>query len=258
MTTKHQDVHEAREPVIGLIHGWAMHGGLFGDLCGAWPAPDWRRLDLPGHGQRRDVAWPDSTPALLDAVLEGLPDGAWLCGWSLGGLLAMQAALREPERFAGLVLIAATPSLVRRPHWDHAVEPAMLKAMAMELAGDPVAVVQRFLALEMHGAVHARSDLKRLRERAFEHGLPARSALTAGLHHLAETDVTDRLSELGTPVALIGGRRDKLVPWAALEILAERLPRAEIFRISGAAHAPFLTDPAAVAAVMRGWIESQS
>jgi pimeloyl-[acyl-carrier protein] methyl ester esterase len=235
-----------------------MHGGLFDDLCAAWPEPDWRRLDLPGHGRQRDTAWPESTPELLDRMLEGLPDGAWLCGWSLGGLLAMQAALREPQRFSGLVLMAATPSLVRRPHWPDAVEPAMLKAMAVELAGDPAAVVQRFLALEMHGAVHARSDLKRLRERALEHGLPAREALLAGLNHLAETDLSERLSELELPVALIGGRRDKLVPWAALETLAERLPRAVTFRIPGAAHAPFLTDPAAVASVVRGWIEAHS
>lgn len=247
-------------PAIGLIHGWAMHGGLFDDLRAAWPDPDWRRLDLPGHGLRRELGWPDRTDALIDAVLDGLPEGAWLAGWSLGGLIAMQAALRASEgegpRLAGLVLIAATPSLIRRPHWPHAVEPAMLQAMARELAEHPEAVVQRFLALEMHGAVHARSDLKRLRERAFEHGLADRAALLAGLNHLAETDLTQRLGELDLPVALIGGRRDKLVPWAALESVAAQLPRAEAVRIPGAAHAPFLTDPTAVASAMRRWIAS--
>lgn len=244
-----------RSTVIGLVHGWAMHGGLFDDLRAAWPDPDWYRLDLPGHGRRRDRAWPGPTDELLDAVLEGLPEGAWLAGWSLGGLIAMQAALREPQRFAGLVLIAATPSLVRRPHWPHAVEPAMLQAMALELAEHPDAVIQRFLALEMHGAVHAKSDLKRLRERALEHGRPSRAALLAGLQHLAATDLSARLGELDLPVAVIGGRRDRLVPWAALEAMTERLPRAAAIRIPGAAHAPFLTDPTAVASAMRRWME---
>jgi pimeloyl-[acyl-carrier protein] methyl ester esterase len=245
---------ERSSPVIGLVHGWAMHGGLFDDLCAAWPDPDWRRLDLPGHGRRRDRAWPGTPDELLDAVLEDLPAGAWLAGWSLGGLVAMQAALREPDRFAGLVLIAATPSLVRRPQWPHAVEPAMLQAMALELAEQPDAVIQRFLALEMHGAVHAKSDLKRLRERALAHGRPSRAALLAGLNYLAETDLSARLEAIELPVAVIGGRRDKLVPWAALETMAARLPRAEAIRIPGAAHAPFLTDPTAVAQAMRRWI----
>ncbi len=241
-------------PSIGLIHGWAMHGGLFDDLVAAWPEPDWRRLDLPGHGVQRDRAWPATTDALLDAVLGDLPRGSWLLGWSLGGLIAMQAALREPDRFAGLVLIAATPSLIRRPHWPHAVEPAMLQAMAVELADEPETVVQRFLALEMHGAANARSDLKRLRERAFEHGVPARQALLAGLNHLAETDLTGRLEQLPVPVRLLGGRRDRLVPWAALEAVAAAVPDADLVRIPGAAHAPFLTDPEAVVAAVRGWI----
>lgn len=240
-------------PTIGLIHGWAMHGGLFDDLVGAWPEADWRRLDLPGHGQRCDEGWPEDTDVLIDAVLADLPDGSWLLGWSLGGLIAMQAALRAPDRLAGLLLIAATPSLIRRPHWPNAVDPALLKAMALELAGDPEAVVQRFLALEMHGAVNARSDLKQLRERAFAHGMPRKQALLAGLAHLAETDLTARLEALELPVRLIGGRRDKLVPWAALEAVAERVPDAELLRIPGAAHAPFLTDPGAVAAAVRGW-----
>ncbi len=242
-----------RWPTIGLVHGWAMHGGLFDDLVAAWPEADWRRLDLPGHGRQRDRAWPATTDALLDAVLDDLPQGSWLLGWSLGGLIAMQAALREPDRFAGLLLIAATPSLIQRPHWPHAVEPAMLKAMAVELAGDPEPVVQRFLALEMHGAVNARSDLKRLRERAFQHGYPARQALMAGLNHLAETDLTGQLSQLALPVRLLGGRRDRLVPWAALEAVAEAVPDGDLVRIPGAAHAPFLTDPEAVAAAVRGW-----
>lgn len=243
-------------PTIGLIHGWAMHGGLFDDLVDSWPAADWRRLDLPGHGDRRDTAWPVDPAELVDAVIGDLPAGSWLLGWSLGGLIAMQAALRHPTRFAGLILVAATPSLIRRTSWPHAVEPAMLQAMAVELAEHPDTVVQRFLELEMHGAKNARSGLKQLRQRAFLHGMPDKRALLAGLSHLGNSDLTGRLESLDLPVRLIGGRRDKLVPWDALESMAERLPDAELLDVPGAAHAPFLTDPDAVAAAVRGWADA--
>lgn len=244
-------------PEITTLHGWAMHGGLFDDLVAHWPAAAWRRIDLPGHGLRRDEPWPDRIEDLLDDIAER-SGGGWLLGWSLGGLLAMQALLHRPEAFDGLVLIAATPRFTRTEHWPHGTDASLVKAMALELSNDPEAVVRRFLALESHGSADARGELRRLRESAMRHGLPDRAALLAGLKHLASTDLTDRLEEIGVPVLLIGGRRDRLVPFPALEAMQARLPNAEKVRIPGAAHAPFLTDPAETASAIRTFIEGQT
>ena len=241
-------------PEIATLHGWAMHGGLFDELSARWPDARWRRIDLPGHGTRRGDPWPARVEDLLDDLLARTPHGAWLMGWSLGGLLAMQALLRRPGMVRGLVLIAATPCFVARDHWPAGMDAGLVKAMALELAADPESVIQRFLALEIHGSAHARDELRRLKSVALRHGVPDKAALLAGLNHLAETDVSRRLDEIEAPVLLIGGRRDRLVPWAALEAADERLPDSRLVRIPGSAHAPFLTDPDATAGAMRDFV----
>lgn len=239
---------------IGALHGWAMHSGLFQDLTNELPEADWRGIDLPGHGKNRGTPWPEDSGRLVGELTNDLPDGSWLMGWSLGGLLAMQAALAQPKRFAGLILVAATPRFIAGENWPDGVEAGMLKAMALELAADPEVVVNRFLALEIHGSAHPRDELKRLKTLALAHGLPDKTALLAGLKHLAETDVSKRLSEIECPVLLVGGRRDKLVPWPSLERTHQLLPDSRLVRIPGAAHAPFLTDAGAVAGAIRDFI----
>ncbi|MGK7294943.1 MAG: pimeloyl-ACP methyl ester esterase BioH [Candidatus Wenzhouxiangella sp. M2_3B_020] len=245
-------------PDIATLHGWAMHGGLFDDLAAHWVDARWHRIDLPGHGLRRDDPWPARVEDLLDDLIARTPAGGWLMGWSLGGLLAMQAYLRRPDAFEGLVLVAATPCFVAREHWPNGMDAGLVKAMALELAGDPESVIQRFLALEIHGSAHARDELRRLKSVALRHGVPDKAALLAGLNHLAGTDLGGRLGEIDAPVLLIGGRRDKLVPWAALQAAHERLPDSRLVRVAGSAHAPFLTDPDATAEAIRDFVRESA
>lgn len=246
-------------PVIGAIHGWAMHGGLFADLLHAWPdeePPDWRRLDLPGHGLRRHEPWPEDPEALAAGVVRDLPAGSWLVGWSLGGQVALQAALAEPSRYRGLMLISATPCFLRRPHWPHGLAPELLQAMIDGLGHDPEAVVRRFLALELHGSSDVARQLRRLRSLAAVHGSPEASALLGGLEYLAATDLSDRLQELHLPVLLIAGRRDRLVPPPAAEETARRLHGARLVPMESEAHAPFLTRPREVAGILRDFVNA--
>src|SRR5439155_25959580 len=64
-------------------------------------------FDLPGHGPRRGslefAAAADEVRDLLDAL--GV-ERAVLCGYSMGGPVALEFGLRHPDRCAGLVLQA--------------------------------------------------------------------------------------------------------------------------------------------------------
>ncbi len=252
-------------PVLALVHGWAMHGGLFQGLMRELAGFELRRVDLPGHGLNRKIEWPSDSQTLSTSLLDAATDG-WLVGWSLGGLLAMQAALIESAHqgrsnqapIRGLILIAATPCFSRREHWPHGVAEALVEQMAIDLESEPEQVLNRFLALEVHGSEHAAADLRLLRKEAFRHGLPATAALRTGLEVLRTSDLTSKLDQLELPVLLIGGRRDRLVPYAALEASAQALPEVRLVRIPGAAHAPFLTDPGTVANAIRQWTNTDT
>ena len=245
---------QGRGPKLTLVHGWAMHSGLFARLNDGLSACRCHRVDLPGHGQNRDIAWPEAASQLVE-MLGRAADGGVLAGWSLGGLLGLRLAMERPEGLKGLILIAATPCFTQRPHWPHGVPDALVRQLADELEDGPEQVLNRFLALEVHGSEHAAADLKLLRQIAFEHGLPRRDALVRGLELLQRWDLSDRLEAVQLPVLLIGGRRDRLVSFEALEATACRLPQARLLRVPGAAHAPFLTDASAVAEGMQRFIQ---
>ena len=250
MSTKLLVDQAGHGPKLTLIHGWAMHGGLFAGLRAELPDHQCLRVDLPGHGQSHDQAWPANSSELVHE-LAGVAQGGWIAGWSLGGLLAMKAALAAPSQIRGLILIAATPCFGQRPHWPHGVAEPLVAQLARELETGPEQVLNRFLALEVHGSEHAAADLRLLKQEAFRYGLPDPQALAAGLALLQNSDLTPELGKLDMPVVLVGGRRDKLVPFSALEASAELLPKAKVWRIPGAAHAPFLTNPGQVAEAIR-------
>jgi pimeloyl-[acyl-carrier protein] methyl ester esterase len=245
---------QGQGPRLALVHGWAMHSGLFDRLVEALGGCETHRIDLPGHGRNLDRPWPRDPGQLIEALGQAA-DGAVLAGWSLGGLLGLKLALDRPDRIRGLILIAATACFAQRPHWPHGVPDALVRQLAHELDVGPEQVLNRFLALEVHGSEHAAADLKLLRRIAFQHGLPRRDALIAGLGLLQDWDLSEQLEQIELPVLLIGGRRDRLVSFAALEAMDQRLPNSRLLRIPGAAHAPFLTDLSTVAEGMQRFIE---
>src|SRR5688500_1973147 len=90
-------------PALVMLHGWAMHGGVFAPLCAALEDRfSLHLVDLPGHGHSRDDTTPLSLEAVCDALLERLPPALWM-GWSLGGLFALKAALQRPDAVQGLI-----------------------------------------------------------------------------------------------------------------------------------------------------------
>jgi pimeloyl-[acyl-carrier protein] methyl ester esterase len=72
-------------------------------------------------------------------------------------------------------------------------------------------------------------------------------ALRGGLDILEHEDLRPALAEVMQPVLVVHGAEDQLVPLAAARHLALALPRARLEVIDGTAHAPFVSDPYAVA-----------
>lgn len=242
-------------PDLVLLHGWAMHSGIFAPLI---PALSERfrlhLVDLPGHGRSRDDDQPLELPRLVQRLAASVPEGSHWLGWSLGGLPAMQLALDRPEAVGRLVLVASVPRFTQATHWPHAVDGAVFEEFAQDLQTDFRGTLLRFLSLEVHGSDTAREDLRRLREHAFQHGEPTLEALEQGLELLRDTDLTGRLRELEAPALFIGGRRDRLVPWRALQQAADAVPEGECRVLAGAGHAPFLAHPRSFAERVTGFL----
>ena len=233
-----------------------MHGGVFAPLV---PALARRHrvhvVDLPGHGASAPVA-PYDLAALanaLDGATADEKEPLALLGWSLGGTVALEFARTRPSRVRSLALVATTPSFVARPDWPHAMAPATLTRFGDELRVAYRATLMRFLTLQVQGSDEGRRTLAALRERLFARGDPDPRQLDAALSVLRDADLRPSLPGVRVPALVIGGARDALVPLAATKALATALPDATHRTIEGAAHAPFLSHPAAFAAALDGF-----
>jgi Predicted hydrolases or acyltransferases (alpha/beta hydrolase superfamily) len=139
-------------PDLALIHGWGLGSWV-------WQAVLDRLsrncrvhvIDLPGYarspadGDARET-FPDFS-ATAQTLLDALPERITLCGWSLGGLLAMRAALLAPERVSGLALVGSTPCFMQRADWQAAQTPALLGSFSASVQAQPEQTLQRFAAL---------------------------------------------------------------------------------------------------------------
>jgi 2-succinyl-6-hydroxy-2,4-cyclohexadiene-1-carboxylate synthase len=226
-------------------------------------------LFIPGFMQRGD-AWrpvaellPERYPSTLldhrEHSLEGrlaeiaaaAEDGAVLAGYSLGGRLALRAALRDPDRYAGLVTVGATAGID---------EPSMRSARAE--ADDRLAAWMEAAPIEDIVAIWERQPLfADQSEQLVEEQRAGRlSHDPAGLAMLLRTagqgvlePVWHELLMLDLPVLAIAGARDEGYV-AAAERIADVAPRGRAAIVEGAGHAPQLQRPERVAELIAGFL----
>ena len=241
----HVEASGAGKPVV-LLHGFAMHGGLFAPIVPALAAR--RRVvvpDLPGPGRSApmDPLSLERAVAALDDALAGEAAPLDVVGWSLGGALALHWAATRPARVAKLVLVATTPSFVSREAWPHAMTDDTLRRFGDELRVSWRLTLQRFLALQVHGSEGGRATLATLRRSLFAHGEPTPAALRATLGLLRELDLREAARAVRAPTLVIAGDRDTIAQPQAAAWLANAIPHARLAVVAGAAHAPFLSHP---------------
>ncbi len=247
-------------PPLVLLHGWALHSGLWGPLL-----PHLARryrvhaVDLPGHGHSAvtDPYTIGEIVAAVDAAVASETSPLTLLGWSLGGVVAMEWALAQPARVSRLVLVCTSPRFVAGDDWPHAMSAMTLARFGDELSLAYRLTLQRFLSLQLHGSDHGRAALAMMRKQLFSRGEPAPEVLGAALGLLAGIDLRARVAAIAQPALVVAGDRDTLAPAAAGHWLAATMPAASLVAIEGAGHAPFLSHPDAFNAAVDGFLDGR-
>lgn len=226
-------------PDVVFLHGWGLSIRIWQSLADRLAGRMRCHLvDLPGHGESPgDYAGLNNW---VDAVVECIDRPAVYVGWSLGGLVALGAARRYPERVQGLGLVASLPRMVRDSEWPWGLKRSAIEATRRGLAEDFATTLSEFLMQQVLGEPGAARAVRSLRNDLLDQP-PRREALERGLDILFEADFRDALASIEQPALWIAGARDRMAHPDGMGWAAERMPRGESWRVERAAHAPFVS-----------------
>jgi 2-succinyl-6-hydroxy-2,4-cyclohexadiene-1-carboxylate synthase len=230
-----------------LLHGFTQTRASWRETTAALDGA--RRTlapDLPGHGAA--AARPASFPAAVAYVRALGGERFALAGYSMGGRIALAAAIALPRQVERLILVGASPGIAddaeraRRRAADEAladrIEQIGVEAFAAEWAAQPL-----FADQPDHVALAAGED----RRRNTAQGL---AAALRGLGTGTMEPLWDRLPELRMPVTLLVGERDEKFRAIATQ-MAYRIAEADVHVIPRAGHAAQLERPDTIASYLR-------
>jgi pimeloyl-ACP methyl ester carboxylesterase len=239
---------DVSKPALLFIHGAANDHSVWHLQSRFFAHHGWNviAVDLPGHGQSEGKPRA-SIGEYSQWVLAFLDNAnirtAALVGHSMGSLIALETAIRAPDRVRKLVLAGASV-------------PMPVSDILLNAARDDVATASEMLCAWGHGpqarlgsssvpGVSLTGTYRRLLEQAgsrvLHDGLVACKAYTAS---------PDDLTALDIPTLLVIGERDQMTPPKAGMTLAKQLRRASIVNLPGAGHGMMYEAPDATTDAM--------
>jgi pimeloyl-ACP methyl ester carboxylesterase len=198
--------------------------------------------DLRGHGQS-DIGDGQYTIELFVDDLMALLDylkitKTILCGFSMGGYIALRAIERDPDHFNALVLCdtmstadsnqakirrANSIKLVKKEGVGRFAEGFMKAVFAQETFAAKPDIID-----EIRRTILSNSPL----------GICGALLAMAG-----RTDTTEALSKINVPTLILVGEHDAVTPPGAAKSMHDRIPNSKLYPIEDAGHMSNLENP---------------
>lgn len=241
-------------PRLLLISGWAHDASAMedlghflentadvssvstGDLWGANPATG----PLSSYAQN------------LVRMIESKAGRPFVAAWSLGGMIALEAACARPDLFAGLILISSTPKFCAGEGWAAGAQPSALRAMIQGFKRDAQNTLRTFFK---NTALPSGENSSAIQARIARAGAMNPLELSAGLEYLYETDLRNKASRVNIPALILHGRQDAIVPAEAGIALKNILPVSGIRVHDNYGHGLPWQNSRAIAEDMMGFLE---
>ena len=243
-------------PAVVLGHSFLCSGKMWREQVPAL-AENHRviNIDFRGHGQSGRVEQPFT---LYDAVLDvvavldelGIEKATW-CGLSIGGMVALRAALSCPERVDRLIIMDSHAG------GETAVKKLRYKLMGLVARYVGVGPLLSPIAKLMFGATTFKQIPALVSEWKQEFAAVHIPSILHGLAALVKRDsLVERLPEITKPTLVIAGEEDRSLPVNLSEEIHNGLPNSQLVKIPQAGHLSTLENPDAVNESVLKFIES--
>jgi pimeloyl-ACP methyl ester carboxylesterase len=244
-------------PDVMLLHGLGGTKSSFFDTAAALSRDGYRvhAIDFPGFGgSSKPATAPYSARWFAETVIGTMDaleiDRAHLVGNSMGGRVALEVGMREPDRVKGLALLCPAVAFIKRGYHPivrlarpelgllpHRFTRGMVAGQFWSMFCDPDAVDPAVadVAVDEFQRIYASAG--------------ARYAFLCAARNIyldkpyGKGGFYERLSELEAPALFVWGSHDPLIPAAFKRHVAEWLPAAEQIVLDGCGHVPQVERP---------------
>ncbi|MGB0208089.1 MAG: alpha/beta fold hydrolase [Candidatus Puniceispirillaceae bacterium] len=242
-------------PVI-CLHGIGGHASNFEQMTAHLGGYACWCVNLPGYGDSAPLNVPSDFEHLsywLGQIISQLDRGAvHLVGHSIGGMIGLEHACRQPEQIASLSMLGATSAFGGK---DDSFKKAFLEARLAPL--------------------DTGTTMQQMAEQAIDHLVGSscdEAARIAGITSLAQVDEPvwrdilrclvnfnrrDDIAAIKTPVCIIAGEEDTNAPARTLQKMAQTFLHAEFHCLKAAGHLLPLESPAEIGQIINRFISGQ-
>ncbi|GAB2793858.1 sigma-B regulation protein RsbQ [Hymenobacter luteus] len=252
-------VSGAGQRAIVFVHGFGCDQRMWRMVTPAFEASyQTVLLDLVGAGHSDLAAYNPARYSTLAAhaedvlaVLAALKlTRVVLVGHSVSAMIGVLAAIREPDRFSHLVLVAPSPRFVNDVGYTGGFEQAdideLLEAMDNNYLGWSGAITPVIMGHPEQPELTAELNA------SF-----CRTDPTIARHFARVTFLADNraeLPQLRTPALILQGSQDALAPLAVGAYLQQHLPNSQLVVLNTSGHCPHLSAPQATVAAIHHYL----
>jgi 2-succinyl-6-hydroxy-2,4-cyclohexadiene-1-carboxylate synthase len=235
-------------PRLVLIHGFTQNRHCWSpvaeQLAGRFEVVT---VDAPGHGEAASLAVDLATAGNLYGGAVG--PAVWV-GYSMGGRLALHAALAQPHAVTALVLVGASPGIA--DSHERRVRQQQDDALADRIEEQGMDwFIDHWLSLPLFANLDATNDHRQQRLTNTPAGL-ASSLRLAGTG--AQQSLWDQLGAITCPVLMVTGADDTKFTNLANAMAPLFGGRCDVVVVPGAGHSVHLEKPMDFARVVTDWV----
>ena len=168
-----------------------------------------------------------------DALVASIVEPSIVIGWSMGGMIAIEAAAAAPDRIAALVLLATSPRFCQDVDYRFGFPTERVETLAQGLQQDIEGTLRTFLTW---GAKPFETSDEALESQVSAAKHMGVTQLLQGLQYLLSSDLRSLLPGITPPTLVVHGRKDAIVPWRGGKLVADTIPGAQWERQEHASH----------------------
>jgi pimeloyl-ACP methyl ester carboxylesterase len=234
---------EPGKPTLVFFHGaalsksfWAAQVEALSDIANTIA------IDLPGHKDSKGPAYDQISDcaAVVAHLIEKLQaPNPILCGLSMGGAVAQELLISQPELFSAAILMHTGARLK--------VFPFIFESIEKDYS--------QYLDFAVDFSVSQNSDKVKLKELMKDIAVTKADVALKDFTACDQFDVMARLTEIAAKVLVIVGADDNITPAKYGEFLHQIIPGAELVTIADAGHLSPIEKPEEVNQIIRDFIE---